>query len=1032
MSNFCNVNSARRLKKLPITLVDNKATDCYDLSFTLKSGASAVIETVPVTPFILTQLVNDTTTWTNNLAHPSYSSIVSTFNAFDATYSEVVTEVIATTSLGNQVLGCRIFDDGVRPIIGLSLGIHGDERDPAYALQDLVPKLISSQDPVYKYIRENACVFIIPTVNPDGMANPTVSTYGGTGTRNNGNNVNLNRNWPYFWSVALDTDKGTGPASEVETSGIIAWLSSHGITRAIGWFDAHGWNSRNEWGLLNEQIYHNFKVQNTQRAVYNGMQSLLKVRSYAGLTLYPLGVGQPTLVESRSRRKPYIYTWVQQAVAGNCYGCIVEYPQRENTGVINTAFVDIYKGYLAGCATAVAYSKAVTLGTSNAKPSLPAISVLNNNSLLTAWDSVNLRPQFFSMSGLRLSQVTVSGTPAIRSYRPENVAWPMVIAEAGYCQSATGADYDSFYIGPGISTVTQGGFLGQNKLTGQNKTHETFPFALSNCAMAYYNFNIYLVGGFTPTGSVYRNFVYRITAVPDGTGKLVGWSPVGTIATARQRHSVAVWQDKLVISGGRSSAAYLNNIEIYNTSSNTVSTLGTFNTARGWHTSAVYNNTLYIFGGWTGASTLTSIRKINLVTGVDTAAPVSLPNSRAEQGITVIDTKAYLCCGRTGSTTIQDDIYVYDMSNDTVTTLAYTVEQAAGVEEDDPNAVIPNPFVRSPAVFYNALDNVLSIIGGADSTGSSQQSAWDLDLDTATMYMRGTDVASWGYLRSSSAFTGVAGDKFSLNVALRNATTITDKKNPYARLTIITGPLSSPQRKLRCGYFVPPSNQFRVYTLPLVLQAGETEFRVYLRHYTEDTYLDIAAFQLTSNMYSGFIVPQTGYSGNTLTETFTRPIHSKGYARVVRGVISTIFGAQEVVTQTLLDFTCHASSYITSLKLIFTATENYTSGVDLGNGLVKYLQTGRLYMQYTSPDGTVNADLFPEGTIELNHAALSREWRLDVLNWSLTVDDTGFYFLLDFYGTVKRLNLPDGGLGSYISGFRADHTGCTYYTEGDS
>ena len=74
-------------------------------------------------------------------------------------------------------------------------GVHGDERGAAAVgaaiLEETLPAHVDG--------------FVVPIANPDGWER---------GTRNNANDVDLNRNFPWWWKPG---EGGVGPASEPET-----------------------------------------------------------------------------------------------------------------------------------------------------------------------------------------------------------------------------------------------------------------------------------------------------------------------------------------------------------------------------------------------------------------------------------------------------------------------------------------------------------------------------------------------------------------------------------------------------------------------------------------------------------------------------------------------------------------------------------------------------------------------------------------------------------------------------------------------
>ena len=98
------------------------------------------------------------------------------------------------------------------PIVFMDACIHGNEPPCARALLNLMTKIYASDDAdIFSWLKDHIKFVIIPVANPYGYVN---------NTRGNANGVDLNRNFPIFWtngsSSAGDSYRGTAPLSEVE------------------------------------------------------------------------------------------------------------------------------------------------------------------------------------------------------------------------------------------------------------------------------------------------------------------------------------------------------------------------------------------------------------------------------------------------------------------------------------------------------------------------------------------------------------------------------------------------------------------------------------------------------------------------------------------------------------------------------------------------------------------------------------------------------------------------------------------------
>ncbi len=125
-----------------------------------------------------------------------------------------------STVIGYSVRGRPIvayyFGNGTDTIL-FTGGMHGSERSGQVTMQAWVTYLQTNGHKIPADKR----VVIIPNTNPDGIA---------TGSRNNVNNVNIDRNFPASnWSARIDTASGvlengggTSPGSEPETQAVLS------------------------------------------------------------------------------------------------------------------------------------------------------------------------------------------------------------------------------------------------------------------------------------------------------------------------------------------------------------------------------------------------------------------------------------------------------------------------------------------------------------------------------------------------------------------------------------------------------------------------------------------------------------------------------------------------------------------------------------------------------------------------------------------------------------------------------------------
>ncbi len=482
-----------------------------------------------------------------------------------------------------------------------------------------------------------------------------------------------------------------------------------------------------------------------------------------------------------------------------------------------------------------------------------------------------------------------------------------------------------------------------------------------------------------------------------------------------------------------------------------------------------------MFGGWNGTNTLATVEKMNLNTGVVTLL-TSLPFSRAQQAIAVYDDLVYLCSGRSGSQNRQS-IYIYDKSTDLVTDWTYSVATSFDDEADPLDTpTTSGPDVVSPACYVDSADQKLVIIGGQNQDNSFSDKGYEILLGDSVMYVRETSIKRWGYLRPSTVFNGVAGEFYNVSISVRNADPVNDTDNPYFRIVVYIGPLTAVTRKIKLGYTVPPQKDsygYYTYNLPFQLQAGETEFRVYGRHYSGGTRIDIGQIQVIKSQFSLTPVLQNmGRGVDDLTVEFREPVNNPYYdaskedddpfftaeydqdafkfwtahvsrwipepstfdnlaGRVyviddesygtnlqrVTGVFSPIWGCQMDITIKLFDFDCKQGLDLDAAEVWYEASEDVPTP-DPITGFATYAPNGRMYMKYRLKNIWYEETLFQD--IQLNHSKLNREFRRDKVAWFIEtwrgIIKFGFYF----YGRLKIVELV-----SYYTGTVPAYNGLT-------
>ncbi len=161
-----------------------------------------------------------TTTSTSTTSTSTTSSTTST-STTSTTTLPVIPDAVGPIDLGADVVGLgrsaggspiiaeRYGDPGGRRVLVIGV-IHGDEDDGVAIIDELRDREVP----------DGVELWLVESMNPDGRA---------AQDRHNGNEVDLNRNFPYKWGpIGVPGDPqyaGTGPASEPETQAMVNFIA---------------------------------------------------------------------------------------------------------------------------------------------------------------------------------------------------------------------------------------------------------------------------------------------------------------------------------------------------------------------------------------------------------------------------------------------------------------------------------------------------------------------------------------------------------------------------------------------------------------------------------------------------------------------------------------------------------------------------------------------------------------------------------------------------------------------------------------
>ena len=164
------------------------------------------------------------------------------------------------------------------PVMFFTTGIHGNEKLPVYHLYKAFETFLQGNKSSDNFILDNFSFVILPCCNPSGLNN---------NTRDNGNNVNINRNFNTpAWETQPDTDKGDSPADQKETQFIQNVLESYNSQKFRNGMIVTDWHSHNYylhsdkrvlWFTINNYSYKDYllkQAENLKRMILNSYPDL--------------------------------------------------------------------------------------------------------------------------------------------------------------------------------------------------------------------------------------------------------------------------------------------------------------------------------------------------------------------------------------------------------------------------------------------------------------------------------------------------------------------------------------------------------------------------------------------------------------------------------------------------------------------------------------------------------------------------------------------------------------------------------------
>ena len=208
----------------------------------------------------------------------------------------------------------------------------------------------------------------------------------------------------------------------------------------------------------------------------------------------------------------------------------------------------------------------------------------------------------------------------------------------------------------------------------------TLPATIYGIAAAAVGTKVYLFGGNKDNTSA--GFLKTIYVFDTESNAITTLS--ATLPTAAGQIAAVAVGTKIYLFGGvnssTSSSGYLTKIYVFDTESNTITTLSAALPAKASDIAAAAVGTkIYLFGGvyWSsGRVYRNTIYVFNTESNTITTLSVTLPTSASDIAAAAVGTKIYLFGGQSGNSSYLNTIYVFDTESNTITTLSATLPAA--------------------------------------------------------------------------------------------------------------------------------------------------------------------------------------------------------------------------------------------------------------------------------------------------------------------------------------------------------------------
>jgi hypothetical protein len=341
----------------------------------------------------------------------TYAQFLTLLTAFDATF--VGSGLYTKGSLGVSFQGrdmpfYRLGPIGRKHLV-ISSVVHGNEHDGIKG--EIKAMEILATAPEWGSLRDEWTIFWIPVVNPDGY---NADTRNNRNLGPNGQFVNLNRNWDWFWPEYVEDgneSKGAAPESEIETQNILNYWRTGNAGGPVEFgfvFDIHGnkspgarYQSRDRvWSkITGTEVVPTIPGSETEVDIH---AQIWKIHRGIATQRVRLGAGPNFLTQTlHSRFNPVMHSYFSsQGVPSMIIEEVKVFYAISGTETYATA-CDFRLDYIMALAAALTPSYWTT---EDAVLLEPAATNLLTNPDFRLWSSTELRPQFWSGSRVEIER----------------------------------------------------------------------------------------------------------------------------------------------------------------------------------------------------------------------------------------------------------------------------------------------------------------------------------------------------------------------------------------------------------------------------------------------------------------------------------------------------------------------------------------------------------------------------------------------------------------------------------------------------